>query len=95
MKNIVLVLLVGLGLAFNSNAGMIYSADTINSNLRDISTTGTQFNLSDDDVANINIGFNFDFFDNTGILFAVPTPSTLAVFAFGLFALLTRRYTKS
>ncbi|MEW6995144.1 PEP-CTERM sorting domain-containing protein [Colwelliaceae bacterium MEBiC 14330] len=63
MKNI--VLLVGLGLAFNSNAGMIYSADTINSNLRDISTTGTQFNLSDDDVANINIGFNFDFFDNT------------------------------
>jgi hypothetical protein len=64
MRNIVLILLASVGFAFNVNAGMIYSANAIDTNLRDITATGTQFSLGDDDVANINIGFNFNFFDN-------------------------------
>lgn len=55
--------LVTAAVLFSSSLVHAYSVSTIDGNLRDISSTGTQLNLSDDQLSNpINLGFDFDFY---------------------------------
>ena len=65
-KKMLKAALAGLMLSVSSiaSAGLIYSSSQIGSDFRDISGSGTQFSLSDDDLTgDIAFGFNFNFYD--------------------------------
>ena len=52
-----------MALSHAALSAIIYDSSAISSNLRNISGTGTQFNLNDDqNTPMIGLGFNFDFF---------------------------------
>lgn len=66
MKKILSTILVtGICLvSTHAYSGIIYSTSTVGGNIRDISATGTQINLGDDQVSgDISLGFNFNFYD--------------------------------
>lgn len=64
MKKILILATVALMSINTAYASLIYSTSNISNNLRDISSTGTQFNLSDDAMTGeIGMGFNFGFYD--------------------------------
>lgn len=63
-KQLIGVFVFGL-VNFTANADLIYTSSEVSSSLRNISTTGTVLSASDDTSHNINLGFNFDFFDSS------------------------------
>ena len=63
-RKLVGVLVLSL-VGFTVNADLIYTSSEVSSSLRNISGTGTVLGASDDSSHNINLGFNFDYFDTS------------------------------
>ena len=65
MKKLSLIFaLCFFGMSMNSaSADIIYTASAISNDIRDISTTGTQVSLSDDQYTSVALAFDFNFYD--------------------------------